>query len=102
MAFWGLFPVFFGHVATATLPRQTERIPQKILVRNDKRITCITGGIYPDRAAKQQQPVMQVILFVSLNLFVNKTKQLPKEKREKRKRYRSTGTATMLSISVTY
>ena len=25
-------------------------------------MTCITGGIYPDRAAKQQTPAMQVIL----------------------------------------
>jgi hypothetical protein len=27
-----------------------------------ERITCVAGGIYPDRAAKQQTPVMQVII----------------------------------------
>ena len=30
-------------------------------------IISITGDIYPDRAAKQQAPVMQVIISVSLN-----------------------------------
>ena len=28
-------------------------------------IISITGGIYPDRAAKQQTPVMQVIISVA-------------------------------------
>ena len=27
-------------------------------------VTCITGGIYPDRAAKQQTPVVQVTISV--------------------------------------
>jgi hypothetical protein len=30
-----------------------------------ERITWITGDIYPDRAAKQQAPVMQVILSIT-------------------------------------
>ena len=30
----------------------------------------ITGGIYPDRAAKQQTPVMQVIISISLRSFL--------------------------------
>ena len=37
------------------------RIPYALL-RNCEIITGITGGIYPDRAAKQQTPVMQVII----------------------------------------
>ena len=34
--------------------------------RNYKKTTCVIGGIYPDRAAEQRTPVMQVILSVSL------------------------------------
>ena len=30
---------------------------------------CFTGGIYPDRAAKQQTPVTQVVISVSLSMF---------------------------------
>ena len=41
------------------------RIPYALL-RNCEIITGITGGIYPDRAAKQQTPVMPVIISVSL------------------------------------
>jgi hypothetical protein len=33
--------------------------------RNGGITSCITGGIYPDRAAKQQPPVMQLIIPVS-------------------------------------
>ena len=36
------------------------------VLRNCGIITCVTGGIYPDRAAKQQTPVVQVIISVSI------------------------------------
>ena len=35
-----------------------------LLLWNCEIITCITSGIYPDRAAKQQTPGMQVIISI--------------------------------------
>jgi hypothetical protein len=32
-------------------------------------ITCATGGIYPDRAAKQQTPVTQVIISITGGIY---------------------------------
>ena len=32
-------------------------------------ITCITGDIYPDRAAKQQTPLMQVIISITGGIY---------------------------------
>ena len=32
-------------------------------------IISITGGIYPDRAAKQQTPVMQVIISITGGIY---------------------------------
>ena len=54
-----------------------------------ERITCITGGIYPDRAAKQQTPVMQLILSRFLNprkirIFANSMQYSVREIRSRR------------------
>ena len=35
-------------------------------------IISITGDIYPDRAAKQQAPVMQVILSITVDIYLDR------------------------------
>ena len=45
-----------------SLPRFAANVVSEPEIR-----TCTTGGIYPDRAAKQQTPVVQVLISQVLN-----------------------------------